>query len=335
VTLPHFRRDDCVIDHSLWAIGLALALITGCGKKADDPVVAPVVTNNLESGVVARVGDEAIVGPEVARIAAAQGVSVAAARELAIRDALFAAQAKAEGVDAERDTQLMINAALARRMLRKMLDDADRAGPVTDEELARVMERRWLELDRPEGFRVVHAVVRTDEGIDEAKRNRAKVVADAIREAVKVVAEKAKTTPQSREQTDPVVDAFKTAAEAVERDGFTIKVEALEPVAADGRVLSLGGGGYEKEFAEGAAKLAARGDLSDIVTTRYGLHVMLLLEKVPEARTPLDERRRLVREEVLWMRSSAARQKLLDRLRPSAGVGREVETLLVMVPVDR
>jgi hypothetical protein len=335
VKVTHVRRDHCVIDHSLWAIGLSLALISGCGNKADESIVAPVQTTNLESGVVARVGGEAIVGEEVARIAAAQGVSVAAARELAIRDALFAAEAKAEGMDAERNTQLMINAALARRLLRKILDDADRAGPVTDEELARVMERRWLELDRPEGFRVVHAVVRTDEGIDEAKRNRAKVVAEAIREAVKIAVEKAKTTTHPGEQTDPVVEVFKTAAEAVERDGFTIKVEALEPVAMDGRVLSLGGGGYEKAFAEGAAKLAARGDLSDIVTTPYGLHVMLLLERIPEARTPLEERRRMVREEVLWMRSSATRQKLLDRLRPTAGVGREVETLLVMVPVDR
>lgn len=333
--LVRLRSGDRSIVHARWAMGACLALIVGCGNKAEESVVAPVETGNLESGVVARVANEPIVDHDVARIAAAQGVSVSAARDLAIRDALFAAQAKTDGLDAERNTQLMINAALARRMLRKILDDADRAGPVTDEELERVMTRRWLELDRPEGFRVVHAVVRTDEGIDEAKRNRAKVVAEAIREAVKSAVEKAKSTTAPREQADPVVEVFKTAAEAVEREGFTIKVEALEPVASDGRVLSPSGGGYEKAFAEGAAKLAARGDLSDIVTTSYGLHVMLLLEKIPEARTSLDERRRLVREEVLWMRSSAARTKLLERLRPSAGVGREVETLLVMVPVDR
>lgn len=321
--------------HWTFAIGGLLALLAGCGNKSDEFIIAPVDTQNLESGVVARVGEEAIVDQDVARIAAAQGVSVAAARDLAIRDALFASQAKADGLDSTRNAQLMINAALARRMLRKLIDDADRAGPVTDEELERVMTRRWLELDRPEGFRVVHAVVRTDEGIDEAKRSRAKVVAEAIREAVKSAAEKAKTTTVSREQVDPVVEAFKTAAEAVERDGFTIKVEALDPVAVDGRVLSPSGGGYEKAFAEGAAKLAARGELSDVVTTSYGLHVMLLLEKIPEARTSLDERRRLVREEVLWMRSSVARTKLLERLRPSAGVGREAETLLVTVPVDR
>lgn len=321
--------------HSHSALGVLLALLAGCGNKPDDSLVAPVDTRNLESGVVARVGDEAIVDHDVARIAAAQGVSVSAARDLAIRDALFAVHAKADGLESTRNVQLMINAALARRMLRKLLDDADRAGPVTDAELERVMARRWLELDRPEGFRVVHAVVRTDEGIDEAKRSRAKVVAEAIHEAAKSAAEKAKTTSVPREQIDPVVEAFKTAAESVEHDGFTIKVEALEPVAVDGRVLSPSGGGYEKPFAEGAAKLAARGDLSDIVTTSYGLHVMLLLEKIPEARTSLDERRRLVREEVLWMRSSAARTKLLERLRPSVGVGREVETLLVTVPVDR
>lgn len=324
-----------VARHLRWMIGAFVALIIGCGDKSKESVVAPVEMGNIEAGVVARVGAERIFADEVARIATAQGVDVSAARELAIRDALYASQAKADGMDADVDTQLVVNAALARRMLRKMLDDADRAGPVTDEELETVMKRRWLELDRPEGFRVVHAVVRTKEGADEATRSRAAAVARAVRDAALPVAELAKTTPPSREQVDPVVDAFKRAAEGVARDGFDVKVESLEPVAADGRVLSLSGGGYEKPFVEGASKLTTRGEVSEVVLTPYGCHVLLLLERIPEARVPLEERRQSVREEVLWMRSAAARSKLLERLRPGVLVGREVETLLVMVPVDR
>lgn len=321
--------------HRCWTIGACVVLFIGCGDTSNESVVAPVVMGNVEAGVVARVGTERIFADEVARIAAAQGVDVSTARESAIRDALYAAQARADGMDVEVDTQLVINAALARRMLRKLLDDADRAGPVTDAELETVMKRRWLDLDRPEGFRVVHAVVRTKDGADEVTRGRAAAVARAVREAVLPAAEMAKTTPLSREQTDPVVDAFKRAVDGVARDGFDIKVESLEPVAADGRALSVSGGGYEKSFAEGASKLTARGELSDVVLSSYGCHVLLLLERIPEARMPLEERRQSVREEVLWMRSSAARAKVLDRLRPGALVGREVETLLVMVPVDR
>lgn len=316
----------------LWTF-MASTMLVGCADKAKDSVVAPLETGNLEAGTVARVGRELIVGDDVARIAAAQGVGLAAARDLAIRDALFAEQAKADGVD--RSTQLIVDAALARRMLRKLLDDADRAGPVTDEELERVMQRRWLELDRPEGFRVVHAVVRTKENADEATRARAEAVARAVREAVLPVAGTAKSTSVVRDQPDLVVDAFKRAAEAVSRDGFEIKVEQLPPIAADARLISPDGGGVEKSFAEGASMLAARGSLSDIVTTSYGFHVLMLLERIPEARVSLEERRRSVRQEVLWMRAAAARAKLLERLRPDVLVGRDVDTLLVMVPVDR
>lgn len=331
--LAGVRRKVIFVRHRRWTVGAMAVLLAGCGDKADESVVAPVESGTLEAGVVARVGSERIFSDDVARIAASQGVSVAAARDLAIRDALYGAEAKAQGMDGERDMQLVINAALARRALRKMLDDADRAGAVTDEELERVMKRRWLELDRPEGFRVVHAVVRTKENMDEATLGRAKVVAQGVHDALMPVAEMAKTTPQPRDAADPVVDAFKRAVDAVARDGFEIKVEALDPVAADGRVLSMAGGGYEKPFTEGAAKLDARGALSEIVPTPYGLHVLLLLERIPEARVSLDERRKLVREEVLWMRASDERKKLLERLRANAFVGREVETLLVMVPV--
>ncbi len=316
-------------------LGIVVVCLVGCGGTTKEKEVAPVEMAEREAGVIARVGEERIFADQVGRIAAVQGVSVGVARDLAIRDALFATAAKDEGVDAERSTQLMINALLARRMLRKLLDDAEQAGPATDAELERVLQRRWLELDRPEGFRVVHAVVRLKENVDDATRERAKVVASAVREAVKPAAEMAKTTPMPRNAADPVVDAFKKAVDGIAHEGFEIKVEALDPVTADGRVLSLAGGGYEKPFAEGASKLASRGELSELVLSSYGVHVLLLLERIPEARTSREEMRQIVREEVLWMRSSEARTKLLDRLRKGASVGREVETLLVMVPVDR
>jgi hypothetical protein len=320
---------------SLLVVHVAASSLVGCAQRADNSV-APVETGNLETGVVARVGRELITTNDVARIVAAQRIGPSAARDLAIHDALFAAQAQAEGMDTERSTELMVNAALGRRMLRQLLDDADRIGPVTDEELERVMQRRWLDLDRPEGFRIVHAVVRIKADADEATRVRAEVVARAVREAALPVADMAKSKSASREDgVDPIVDAFKRAVDAAPHDGFEVKVEALPPIAADARMLSPDGGGVEKEFAEGASKLDARGALSDIVSTSYGFHVLLLLERIPEARVSLEERRRSVRQEVLWMRAAALRAKLLERSRRDVLVGRDVETLLVMVPVDR
>ncbi|MDI1478257.1 peptidyl-prolyl cis-trans isomerase [Polyangium sp. y55x31] len=312
----------------------------GCGGSGG-PSGPPPERGTLAAGIVARVGQEEVNEGTVTRIATAQGVDAAAARELAVRDALFASEARSRGASNDPDLERRVSAALARRLLHQLLAEADHQGPVTDAELARVMERRWIELDRPEGFRTVHAVVRFAENADAATKSRAETVARAIREAVLPVSASARTItrPQPKrpleDVNDPVVASFRSAVDGVDKDGFEIVVEALAPVTADGRLIRPEGGTLVESFARAASELAARGDTSPLVPTSYGVHVLVLLERTPASIVPLEERRRLVRDEVVWGRASAARSKLLEGLRRDVLVERNAESLLALVPIER
>jgi len=315
-------------------------LIAGCGGGVA-PSGPPPERGTLEAGIVARVGEEVIAADTIGRIATTQGVDATAARELAIRDALYASEARARGLSEVSDIELRVNAALTRRLLHVLLDEAERAGPVTDAELEGVMSRRWIELDRPEGFRVVHAVVRLDEAADAAKRARAEAVARAIWKAEEPVAASARTIerpPSARpfdEVNDPVVTSFRGAADAVDKDGFEIKVEALPPVTADGRMIAPGAGKLVDAFVRAASSLEARGDMSPIVSTSFGLHVMVLLERTPPVTVPRDKRLALVRDEIMWSRAGASRMKILSDRRGGVLVERSAESLLALVSIER
>jgi peptidyl-prolyl cis-trans isomerase C len=318
-----------------------VAALPGCGGGGAATSGPPPERGTLAEGLVARAGREEVTADSVARIARAQVIGPELARERAIRDALFAAEARARGLDASPDVERSVDALLARRLLQQMLVAADAQGPVTDEELRLATARRWLELDRPEGFRTVHAVVRVAAGADATTRARAEQVARAIRADVLSATAVAREHPApvparpADVEKDPAVEEFRRAAGAGAREGLEVLVETLPPVAADGRMLTLDGGNLDEGFARAAASLAGRGDLSEVVSTSYGAHVILLLERTPSSIVPAEERRSRVREEVLWSRASAARAALLEGLRRDVVVERSADALLVLVPSER
>ncbi|HLM74626.1 MAG TPA: peptidylprolyl isomerase, partial [Polyangiaceae bacterium] len=138
----------------------------------------------LAPSIAARVGSLEIPAETVARIAAAQDIEPARARDLAVRDALFASEAYDRELSAELSMRAALRGAHARALLRDLYAAAVRAGPVTDAELREATERRWFELERPTGSRTVHAVVRLNERDDAARRKKASEIADALRAAV-------------------------------------------------------------------------------------------------------------------------------------------------------
>jgi hypothetical protein len=119
---------------------LTAAIATGaCGSRGDAPTdVAPKATAGpLPGGIVARVGPSTIHAESVGRIAALQRVDVRAARDLAVRDALFADGAEARKLDVTAD----VRSVLARRLLRSIRAEAEKA-PITAAELTEAAERR-------------------------------------------------------------------------------------------------------------------------------------------------------------------------------------------------
>ena len=319
------------------ALVAAASLCAACrGEPAPPPAPAPGAAA-LPPGVVARVGGLDVAAESVARVAAAQKIPLDRAREAAVRDALLAAGARERRLDEALRAE--IHAVLARRVLRQLLDDAALAGPVTDEELRAATERHWIELDRPEAFRTVHAVVRLKADADAATRDRARALAQAIRAAVAGARDVALRTqpPQAssgRPPADPAAEAFQEAARAVPADGLEVVAEPLAPVTAAGRVLVPGRQQLDPDFARAAAALSARGDLSPPVTSSFGVHVLLLLERIPPSLIPEDERRRLVHDEVMSDRARAAHARLLATLRREPMLADGADALLSLVRIE-
>jgi peptidyl-prolyl cis-trans isomerase C len=281
----------------------ALLLLVACerrgAEKAEDAT--------LPEGVVASVSSEAIAAATVARIAGAQGIDPHAACERAISDALFAAAAR-QKLGSAGTLETVENAAHARVLLEELSGQARAKGPPSDAEVAELTRERWAELDRPSLARTIHAVALAKQPSDKAA---ARAVAARIAEAVRGAASS---------------DEFKRRAEAVPRAGIDVRVERLAPTTADGRVFDPGnpaasGQSFDETFAHAATSIPEVGGTSPIVETRFGYHVIRLEERLPEKRVALEERRRLLFEEIVARRAALEQRHILE----AAGKAQRVE----------
>ena len=111
-------------------------------------------------------------------------------------------------------------------------------------------------------------------------------------------------------------------------------VEALPPVSATGRVIAEEGGTFDPHFSRAAAQLAHRGDVSPPTVSTFGVHVLMLLEKIPGHIVPAEERRALLRDEAIAGRAGAAQRALLGGSRASVAVDPSADALLAEVAVE-
>jgi peptidyl-prolyl cis-trans isomerase C len=243
----------------------------------------------------AAAGDQRIAVQTAVRIARAQSVSARRACELALRDALFAAEAERRfGAGTLR------SAALAHALLHALKQQAEALGAASEEELARMSSERWAEVDRPPSARTAHAVVLAGKDASQAR-----AVAERLQRAVAGVSDAAR---------------FIEIARQVPTDGLELRAERLPPVAADGRTIAGADGAnaaasFDPSYAKAANAIAQVGDQSPLVQSKFGFHVILLEEKLPERRLSLEERRALFEPEIHVRRARKAEQALLERLR--------------------
>jgi peptidyl-prolyl cis-trans isomerase C len=335
-TAPRATRRSLRLARAALGFSGCLALLACDAPTPSRAAPPPPASGSLQAGVVARVGDVSITADEVARIAAAQGLSPAEARDLAIHDALLASEARARGVEQERSIDLAATGILARALIQDLAAAAEAQGPVTDAELDAVTARHWTELDRPDAARTVHAVVMVKKDAPADVRAKASALAETIRKSLASAADAAQHSeppkPELRAE-DPAVAAFRKAASAVPKGDFDVRIEPLNPVVADGRTFSEGMR-YEESFGRAALQLAHRGDVTPVFETSFGYHVALLLERIPGHVVPREERRAMVRDEVMTTRARAARDQLLASLRTRAAIGRNTDAHLALVPVE-
>lgn len=318
-------------------LAIATALFCGCNDSGPTLGSPPgSASAPLSPGIAARVADVSISTERIATIASKQNISLTNARDIAIRDALFAHHAEIVGGQTIARVGPEQRGVLARALLNDVLHEVTDRGPVTDAELALVTDRHWLDLNRPDGFRVVHAVARANPNKpDEVEK--AKALAERLLAATRPIAERIRRASPSSDGSggpDDAVKAFVDTAKALGSEATNVIAEPLSPVAADGRVLSPGGGNYDPEFAKAAATLVNRGDIAGPITTSFGVHILVLLEHTPSHVVPIEERRAKVRDEVLSERARAAEQQILDGLRSSVRVEGNADALLELVSID-
>jgi hypothetical protein len=306
--------------------------------SSDPPPPPPLTQGPLAEGTVARVGRHAITVPLIARVSRAQRVPPTEARERAVRDALLASGAEDAKLDRDLDVQLGARAVLARRLLQDLAAEAEQ-GAITDRELAAATEQHWLEVDRPEAFRVVHAVVRLDRSAPDAKREAARAVAEALRAALLPLRDRlSELTPPTAPDngpapSDPLADAFVKRASEMPHEGFELVPQPLDPVTADGRTLTPKPGTFDVDFARAAASLHERGELSPIVQSAFGLHVLMLLERIPEQRLSEPERRAKLRDEIIATRARAAVDRVLVPARARVTRANDADALLTQIAI--
>jgi len=334
-----------------WRMALTLALLAGCGDEGP-AAPPPAARSDLAEGVVAEVGSEVIVPSTVARIATVEGKGRRAALDAAIRDAVFAAAAREDLPDAV--VASAERRVLAHAILRELWLDEKKA-PVTDEELDEAAAVRWTKVDRPTGYRTVHYVVRVDEDAGEELEQKAKALAETLREAVRPVADRARREPAPeldddamfRRKTKPpdaIVEAWddtvKEALGTIDHGDLEVIAQPLAPMTKEGRPIDhdipLDPSRFDKDYAAAVAELRRRGDLTPVFRSFAGYHVAMLLEITPPRRLDRADKLEALRSEILRVRGLRARRSLVERLRKGVGVEEpsNLDALLSRVQIE-
>jgi hypothetical protein len=306
-----------------------LLVASGCSDPSAPPRVG-----ELERGpggdvaLAARVHDERVAVETVERIAEAQAIPFEQALRLATFDALCATEARARNLD--RPSSFEISSHLARRVLDEELERARESGAPTAAELASFVQQNRLEVARPEVVVVVHALfpVAADASSDEVAtaERRARELAARWREASREVTRSAvpNYTPRpgltlQRLPRDPTYASLESTAREVGGTGVTF--EQLAPFDRSGNVVvDEPGFSLQPTFTAAAFTLVRRGDVADSVRTPFGIHVILLLDRITGRELSDDELRRSFSEAIFGMRARTVLERTLKDLRATVPI---------------
>jgi len=285
------------------------ALVLACGSAE------PVPTGQAPGTVSAPLSVSRSAVRELER---ARGLRTEQAEALAVEDVLLAEQLLR---DAPALAHSLERVALARALARELHRAADAQGPPSDAEVAELTAQRWWELDRPRMVQVVHAVV-----LSEAENPEARALAERIAKAT---------------ESAPSASEFEAAARAVATGDLSVKLERLAPVTPDGRAIDPdqpppagpGEQHFAEEFAAAAQKLEHVGQRSPVVRSPFGYHVLFATRIVESRQLSLEERRGLLRPQVLQRRALHMHSEVLARARAELAPEKARAALRLMAQV--
>jgi len=282
----------------------SLLLLGGCGPREDQPRPAK---SSLARDVVAQVGREPVSESTVTGIARTRELPPREAAVRAVEDALWATGAR--DMLARPTVGGIERAALARSLIATLRTKAEALGPPTQAELDAIVKERWVEIDRPDAARTTHAVVvNQDPGRDVAARTLAEKLAASLQDVT------------SGSELISRIRQFSN-------EGFDVRGENLPFVTQDGRTFERRGErfvdahqDFDLAFARAANELERPGQLSSVVKSKYGYHVIRLEERAPGSVVPKAELPTLLGPEVFAARAKRARADLLEPLRQAGNV---------------
>jgi peptidyl-prolyl cis-trans isomerase C len=178
-----------------------------------------------------------------------------------VRFELMAKEAMAKGYDKDPEVQRTMKQVMIQKLIRNDFEKKLKPEDIPEPELTAYYEGHKREYNTPEQVRASHILVKFPPNATAAQKEAAKARATALLSEVKAKAKDA--------------TAF---AELAKKHSDDTGSKAL---GGDVRYFSRTeeGGTMVKEFSDAAFKLAKAGDLSDLVETKYGYHVIRLADR--------------------------------------------------------
>ncbi len=284
---------------------VALAFLVACSENA------PKAENAALGGdVAARVGSEVLTVDLVRQVAIAQKISPREAAARLVDDAVAADAAKRHGLEGKDPARWQLTATRARIAADRFFAEAKSKGPPSDAEVELLTQQHWRQVDRPPAVRVMHVVVcpgacngkvpRTPEAVAHARE-----VATSLRPEIVDL---------------PTPDEIQAKAKSFAHPSdVELRPEILPAVAQDGRTVEAGDG-LDPAFATAAWAIPKIGDTSPVVETKFGFHIIRLLERIPERRMSFENRRIAFTEETYAMRAAEIERVHVEDLRKSKDI---------------
>jgi len=216
-----------------------------------------------------------------------------------VRVELLAREAVRQGLQSDPDVVETVKKVLAQKMLQQTLEK--NAPQPTDDELKAWYDNHQADYQRPELVQVQDLFLTAD-AKDGAKRKARAAEAEKLRG-------KAKALKPDDEA------GFSALVKASSDDALTKQMGGdLRPMpVADLEAR------YGSEVAQAAKGLQSAGELSPVVATEKGFHILRLKSRTPARVQSLDEVKMQIRNRLFSERRTAASDELLKRLKTESG----------------